>query len=199
VILFYSAGPPQGRTKAGVMAAIQPGNSNPASSMPKITLTWAAATFLPKDVKVDRDSPWVNNIEWWNSTVQLPTKGGLYVVEIPDRTIVYAGQARNFRSRFKGRSESLGDFNLRTAALGENQLYLCTTAPSRQLSLAERWLIRILYLRDATLEKRTFQNISLTVSFRAPSGGLEIINAGARPDFLDDDDSNYDYTEGTWI
>lgn len=167
--------------------------------MPTITLTWAAATFLPKDVKVDRDSPWVNNIEWWNGTVQLPENGGLYVIEIPERTIVYAGKAKDFRSRFNGRRESLGDFNLRAAALGENQLYLCTVAPSMDLAKAERWLVRILYLRDATLEQRIFQNITLTKPYKAPADGLTIINKGTRPDFLDDTDDDYKYDGGDWV
>ncbi len=160
--------------------------------MSDITLTWGSI-YYPVDAQYGTNA-WINEIQWRTSQANgktlIPTGAGLYVIEDSAQTVLYAGQAQNFRERFDGRSDVFRDFDLRKKSIKDISIYICKVAPRGTLSLAERWLVRILYLRDAGLNPRTLQNINLTVPFFAPESGLTIENTGDVPTFLDEDYSD---------
>ena len=72
---------------------------------------------------------------------------------------------------------------------------MATGNPSAQLNLAERWLVRTLYVADQAGMVQILQNVQLTGQFQAPADGLDITNNN-RPAYLN---GNYQYAGGANI
>jgi hypothetical protein len=133
---------------------------------------------------------WINLLQWQRSddhTIKMIRRVGLYVIENPFGSPIYAGKALNLRSRFDSRTDALHNLGLDPAVVVPNHcVRIAILIPNSQfLSLAERWLVRILYREDLTNnDPRILQNIELTRPFNAPIRGLTIKNVGNRPEYL---------------
>jgi hypothetical protein len=166
--------------------------------MPVINLTWTNGTYNPTD-NVYGANAWINELKWklnGAGGAQIPQSAGLYVILNPVGTVVYAGKAGSFRDRFKSRSESLENLDARTAAIPNVQVNICSVNAAAEIDLAERWLVRILFIRDGGLAARHLQNVLLTGQFYAPAGGLTINNVGTCPAYLN---ANYVYAANAAI
>lgn len=155
--------------------------------MTAITLTWNANNvFEPHSEQYSSQADWIYQLIWRNrNRTLLPSGAGLYIIENPQVSPVYAGSSDNIRSRFDARTNALRELGLRADAVVPNhRVRLATVNPSAQLDLAEQWLVRILFKRDQNNNQHILQNINLTAQFNAPNDGLTITNSGARPDFL---------------
>jgi hypothetical protein len=142
---------------------------------------------------------WVNYIQWRLGAAGgplIPRTAGLYVIENPGNVVVYAGRANSLHTRFKNRSDSLEDLDVRSPTINGVSLYTCTVAHIGNMDTAERWLIRALYLRDQAMAPHTFQNLQFINGFHAPGDGLTINNIGTRPAFLN---AQYVYAAGIAI
>ena len=165
--------------------------------MSVLTLTWQQY-YAPHTEAYQNQYPWIQVVRWRrnDNNSLLPLNGlGLYI--IIDSTggypgvPVYVGQALSFRNRFDGRSDTLREFGLTAAALNNRVVKVATLNPQDELDLAERWLIRYLYLRDAAVNNpRRLQNIEKTGPFYAPIDDLTVINNGNYPAYLH---AQYDY------
>ena len=165
--------------------------------MPNITLTWSPSLYVPADVQYGIYD-WIFYVQWRRSDndAQLPTGSGLYIVQNAAGDPIYAGQATNFRSRFHSRSDVLQDLGIaREATALAHRVDRATVNPANQLNLAERWLVRTLYLADQAKMTQILQNVLLTVPFQAPADGLDITNNN-RPAYLNED---YSYAGGANI
>ena len=165
--------------------------------MPNITLTWSTRLYVPADVQYG-DNDWIYYVQWrrGDTNAQLPTGSGLYIVQNAAGNPIYAGQAGNIRSRFQSRSDVLQDLGIaREATALAHRVDMATVNPSAQLNLAERWLVRTLYVADQANMVHILQNVQLTGQFQAPADGLDITNNN-RPAYLND---NYPYAGGANI
>ncbi len=165
--------------------------------MPNITLTWSPRLYVPGDVQYG-DNDWIYFVQWrrGDNNAELPTGSGLYIIQNSDGNPIYAGQATNFRKRFHTRSDVLQDLGIaREATSLAHRVDMATVNPSAQLNLAERWLVRSLYVADQANMEHILQNVLLTGQFQAPAGGLDITNTNS-PAYLN---ANYNYAAGTNI
>lgn len=185
--------------------------------MPTVTLNWNQYTYLPVGTPYTNVANWITIIKWYRTTgnILMPQSPGVYVVENPGGTPVYAGQADNVRSRFDGRSDALHELGLTAAPMPNHRIKFATVAinPANYaggpLNWAEHWLIRFLTNRETTRinngqqAARLLQNINLTLAWNAPADGLTIFNNGANsPAYLVNPVSNlpnYVYLAGAPI
>lgn len=165
--------------------------------MSVLTLTWQEY-YEPHTEAYTVHAPWIQVVRWrrHDNNSLFPINGlGLYI--ILDSTNgapgvpVYVGQALSFRNRFDGRSDTLRELGLTAAPLNNRVVKVATLNPQNELDLAERWLIRYLFLRDNALNNpRRMQNIEKTGPFYAPIDDLTVNNNGSRPAYLN---AQYDY------
>lgn len=147
--------------------------------MPILTLSWQMDLYFPVDEVLSAEMNWVNVIKWRKADeTLLSASTGLYVIEDAAGEPVYAGQAESAQGRFNGRSEALRSLNVRALALGGLRLRRTGVTSNRRpdparIDLAERWLVRALFLREAAIHR--LQNIKLLNAFEAPNDGLTII------------------------
>ncbi len=165
--------------------------------MPIINITWNPNNiYTPHDSSPYGGHPHINQIQWRNGNNNpMPTTAGLYVIS-EAANLLYAGKADNWRDRFKSRSDALRNLNVRSASLPGRAATLGSVNPVAQIDLAERWLIRILYIRDQGLANPILQNVEKTIPFDAPAGGLTINNLNTPPAYLN---AQYVYAAGAQI
>lgn len=159
--------------------------------MPEITLTWNAGIFTPRDA-TPYGFTYIYQFQLRNAgNALIPMQAkGVYVIE-RNGSPIYAGEAGDIRTRFDDRGRVLREFGLQpTAALPNRTVRYATVAPTDERALAERWLVRILYLCDQGVNPHVLQNVDKTGSFTAPEDGLTIHNEGTRPNYLN---AVYDY------
>ncbi|HUI30578.1 MAG TPA: GIY-YIG nuclease family protein [Candidatus Acidoferrales bacterium] len=166
--------------------------------MPNITLTWTASLYSPRAEQYG-DNDWIFSLKWrrTDNDTLITRNAGLYIIQDSDGDVVYAGKADNFRNRFEDRADAVQELGLsRDDAVLGHRVKIATVNPGLQLSLAEQWLIRILYIRDQANMEHLLQNINLTGQFQAPADGLTITNNNNRPNYLN---ANYNYAGGANI
>lgn len=138
---------------------------------------------------------WIHQLKWRRNDNNdlMPKRVGLYVIENPSGTPVYAGRAVNWRERFDGRSAALNELDIMpNVVVATHRVYLAsikvTPRASDGLSWAEQWLVRNLSLHDrATNNPQRLQNIHLTSPYLSPEGGLTIQHKQQnKPAYLND-------------
>lgn len=165
--------------------------------MPNITLTWTANLYSPRSEQYGHND-WIFSLKWrrTDNDALIPTSAGLYIIHDSDGDVVYAGEADNFRNRFQARADAIQELGLsRSDAVVAHRVKIASVNPANQRALAERWLVRILYIRDQGNMEHLLQNVNLTGQFQAPADGLAIANNN-RPNYLN---ANYNYAGGANI
>ncbi len=180
--------------------------------MVQLTLKFATDYFEPNDEAYGIQA-WLTHVMWRDANRRLIGTGqGVYIIDDGTRP-VYAGSAANLRGRFDGRSDALNELKVTTVSAGLQNYRVftasVTSTPQRlpnTIKLAERWLVRCLYLYDQVQPAKMLQNILLTGVWTIPGGGINIrfdpgdapayLIAGANYQVLGANSAGYDYAAG---